>query len=129
MLFSASMRNGSAMATFELPHEGHQRRYALRWHGVVDAGTHAADGTVPLEIGEARLRGFGQEGLVQLGPCQRERHVHDGTEARWYRIGVETAAVDGCVEFRCLAPVAFAHGSESAQPEQPAEHQPRHVPA
>src|SRR6478736_1924946 len=129
MLFSVRMRNGSAMATLELLHEADQCRDSFRRHGVVDAGAHATHRTMPFEVGEAGLRGFGQEGLVQFRLRQCERHVHDGAEARRHRIAVEAAAIDGSVEFAGLALVALTHGSKTTELQQPAEHQPGHVPA
>ena len=68
-------------ALLELTDEVAQCLNTLDGHCVVDGSTHAADGTVALQVGEALLASLGSELSVQLVVAGAEGDVHEGAGA------------------------------------------------
>ena len=56
----------SALSSFEVLHKGDERVHTCFRHGVVDAGAHAAHGTVPLEGDEPLLLRLFEERAVEI---------------------------------------------------------------
>src|SRR3569623_264712 len=76
MALSVRILRGSAMAFLEFAHAVDQRTHAFDRHGVVDRRAHAADRAVAFQLDQAAFLGSLEEGLVERGVLERERHVH-----------------------------------------------------
>lgn len=103
-------------------HDSHERLYALRRHGVVDGGSDATNGAVPLKLHQAALLANLEKGLLQLGRRHREGDVHQAAD-----IGGDGALVeavrggDRVVDLGRLLLVALLHGLQPAQAEEALE--------
>src|SRR5450830_199736 len=105
----------SGLCFFEFAQVVDQRLHAGQRHGVVDAGPHATDRLVALELQQPARLGAGQEVVVQRLVAQAERHVHARTAFRGHRVGVELRLVDEAVQQIGLGLVARLHGGHAAQ--------------
>src|SRR5450830_1391650 len=105
----------SGLCFFEFAQVVHQRLHAGQRHGVVDAGPHATDRLVALELQQPARLGTGQEGVVQRLVAQPERHVHARAAFGGHRVGVELRLVDEPVQQIGLGLVARLHGGHAAQ--------------
>src|SRR5688572_6459641 len=110
--------------SLELLHERNKRIDAFRWHRVVDAGAHTANGTMAFQVREPGGLRLGTELLVELRLRERERHVHPRTAVLRDGVLVERRRIDRVVELPGLRVIALGNPLEAAIRLQPPEYKP-----
>ena len=102
---------GLLVGALEAIHEVHKRLDTRLGHGVVDGGTHAADGAVTLEVHEAGLRRLGNELGIEVLVARNEGNVHEGAALGvGYRGMEELGGIKVVVENLGLLGVPLVHG-------------------
>src|SRR5258708_35315974 len=117
----------STVFPLELFHEIAQSLNPRFGERVVDRGAHAADRPVSLQPVQTRRRGVLGELLLELFAGQPERDVYPGPRVLVRVAAVIAGTIDLCVQLVRFALVALPHRLETAVPQQPAHHEPRHA--